>query len=314
MSLWFLLLGFAVHLALASTIPSPRPLVLWHGLGDSHSSPGMLEFMKLIKEIHPGIFIHSIFISEDLNEDKKAGFYGNVLEQLEFVADQLAAIPELEAGFDAVGLSQGGQFLRAYVECYNKPPVNNLITFGSQHMGISDIPICKPFDFLCQIARKAAKRAVYSTWAQENLIQAQYYRDPNNYASYLHANHFLPYVNNEIEEARNQTYARNFASLSNLVLVMFTEDKLVVPKESSWFGYEELRDSVVSDASDQQRFLAMDKKIIPMREQPLYIEDWIGLRELDERGAVVFSECVGEHMEMGDCWEELIVEYTGGSL
>lgn len=61
--------------------------------------------------------------------------------------------------------------MRAYVECYNNPPVNNLITFGSQHMGISDIPICRPFDFLCQIARKAAKRAVYSTWAQENLIQ-----------------------------------------------------------------------------------------------------------------------------------------------
>lgn len=34
----------------------------------------MLEFMKLIKEIHPGIFVHSIFINEDPSEDRKAGF------------------------------------------------------------------------------------------------------------------------------------------------------------------------------------------------------------------------------------------------
>jgi palmitoyl-protein thioesterase len=34
----------------------------------------MLEFMELIKEIHPGIFIHSVFILEDLNKDKEAGF------------------------------------------------------------------------------------------------------------------------------------------------------------------------------------------------------------------------------------------------
>lgn len=114
--------------------------------------------------------------------------YGNVNEQIELVANQIAAIPELKSGFDAIGLSQGqyirrfwflllynvcpgGQFLRAYVERYNVPPVHNLITFGSQHMGISDIPLCRPYDFLCQIARRAAKGAVYGKWAQENLVQ-----------------------------------------------------------------------------------------------------------------------------------------------
>jgi hypothetical protein len=49
--------------------------------------------------------------------------------------------------------------------------VNNLITFGSQHMGISDIPLCSPYDLLCQVARRAAKSAIYGSWAQENLIQ-----------------------------------------------------------------------------------------------------------------------------------------------
>lgn len=48
---------------------------------------------------------------------------------------QLKADPALANGFNAVGFSQGGQFLRAYVERYNDPPVHNLVTFGGQHMG-----------------------------------------------------------------------------------------------------------------------------------------------------------------------------------
>lgn len=61
--------------------------------------------------------------------------YGNVNEQVDFVAEQIANITELKHGFDAIGFSQAGQFLRAYVERYNTPPVHNLITFGAQHMG-----------------------------------------------------------------------------------------------------------------------------------------------------------------------------------
>ena len=39
-------------------------------------------------------------------------------------------------------------------------------------MGVSDIPSCRPYDFLCQVARRAVKGAVYSEWAQNNLVQA----------------------------------------------------------------------------------------------------------------------------------------------
>lgn len=87
------------------------------------------------------------------------------------MAEQLASIPELGRGFDGIGFSQGGQFLRGYVERYDDPPVFNLITFGSQHMGISDIPECRTFDFLCEVARRAAKAGVYTEWAQKHLVQ-----------------------------------------------------------------------------------------------------------------------------------------------
>lgn len=53
--------------------------------------------------------------------------------------------------------------------------------------------------------------------------------------------------------------------------------------------------------------------IISMHEQPLYKEDWIGLRDLDERKGVVFEVCKGEHMQMKDCWEDLVRRFAGSS-
>ncbi|KIY46181.1 alpha/beta-hydrolase [Fistulina hepatica ATCC 64428] len=295
-------------LALVFCLPagsSPRPLVLWHGLaGDSYASSGMLEFASMIEDMHPSIFVHSVYLDEDLDKDQRAGFYGNVDEQIAFAAVQLAAIPELQDGFDAIGFSQGGQFLRAYVERYNSPPVRNLITFGAQHFGISDIPACRSYDVLCQIARRTAKASVYSEWAQHNLVQAQYYRDPTHYEQYCAANYFLTSINNEIPESRNDTYKENFASLENLVLVLFTEDETVIPKESSWF----------EDKQTSLSATAIEKKIVHMHEQPLYIEDWIGLRSLDEGGKVNLTTCTGKHMHIADCWEDIVREFVGAPL
>lgn len=255
-------------------------------------------------------------------------------EQVEQVAAQLANVTELAGGFDAIGFSQGktllpqvshpytaspvapqrytqpdsvltgGQFLRAYVERHNVPPVHNLITFGSQHMGIADIPLCRPFDVVCALARRAALRGVYTDFAQRQLVQAQYFRDPARLEQYLAASRFLASVNNERVEERNATYKANFESLNKLVLVLFLQDETVVPKESSWFG---------AYAVPEDDEGALEKTIVPMRMQPLYREDWIGLRTLDERGAVVLETCEGEHMVLTDeCWQPLVRRFVGG--
>ncbi|KAH7915205.1 Alpha/Beta hydrolase protein [Hygrophoropsis aurantiaca] len=301
----------------AAAVKDIRPLVIWHGLGDTYASPGMVQFQSEVKKMHPGIFVHSIYIDEDAKKDQRAGFYGKVNDQLDLVAAQLASVPELSRGFDAIGFSQGGQFLRAYVERGNSPPIFNLITFGSQHMGISDLPLCSAYDLLCQIARRAARGGVYSEWAQENLIQAQYFRDPTQLALYTLASSFLADINNEVLPPLNKTYAANLASLSNLVLAMFAEDRTVVPKESAWFGSEappEEEDSTVYSAQkpfSEQETQAQDKAIIPMHRQPIYTEDWIGLRTLDERGAITLATCPGEHMQITGCWEDLVGKWIG---
>ncbi|KAG8754506.1 hypothetical protein FRC14_005009 [Serendipita sp. 396] len=262
-------------------VPPPRPLVIWHGLG---TKPTVL--------------------------------FGNVNEQIAQVAEQISSIPELESGFDAMGFSQGGQFLRAYVERYNNPPVRNLITFGSQHMGISDLPGCKPTDFLCRAAKNAAGAGVYTEWAQHHLVQAQYFRDHKHYDSYLRSNRFLADINNEAREEpdpdnraskqalKNTTYATNLASLDNFVMVLFNQDQTVIPKESAWFGSYEIPsdDDGTTDPP----------AIIHMRRQPLYKEDWIGLRTLDEQEKVFMVVCNGEHMRLEEaCWLPIVERWTG---
>lgn len=156
--------------------------------------------------------------------------------------------------------------------------------------------------------------------------QAQYFRDPDNLPDYLQTNEFLTSINNEIALSRNLTYKDNLVRLNKLVLVIFQKDKTVVPKETSWFGSVEPVDDedpdsslyLLDSAQAGQRPLSatrVDKTLIPMRLQPLYQEDWIGLRELDERGDVVLEACEGEHMQLSDgCWEPLVRRFCGGEL
>lgn len=77
---------------------------------------------------------------------RRATFFGCADDQVATVCAQLAALPDLtdrtrnpSRRFDAIGFSQGGQFLRAVVERCNGVglggvTVRNLITLGSQHV------------------------------------------------------------------------------------------------------------------------------------------------------------------------------------
>ena len=136
------------------------------------------------------------------------------------------------------------------------------------------------------------------------MLQAQYYRDTSQLSVYLSSNHFLTSINNEIPDSRNHTYAQNLASLSNLVLVLFTQDKTVVPKESAWFGsYAPVEDKALSAPT-----------LVPMKLQPLYLEDWIGLKQLDGAGRVTLLSCDGEHMQLArECWEPIVKRYLATS-
>lgn len=67
-------------------------------------------------------------------------------------------------------------------------------------------------------------------------------------------------------------------------MYVFDEDETVIPKESGWFAEVNATSGVVTH----------------LRERIMYKEDWLGLRKLDERGALVFRNATGAHMRLTD--------------
>ncbi|KAF9953308.1 hypothetical protein BGZ70_000301 [Mortierella alpina] len=257
-----------------------RPIVFYHGMGDSAHSKGMVQLFESIRDIAPGIFIHSISLAESESDDQRAGFFGNVNNQIELVCEQLKGIEELKDGFNAVGFSQGGQFLRAYIQRCNGPPVHNLVTVGSQHGGVSDIPGCvQAEDASCRLMRTIARSGVYSGYVRDHIVQAQYYKDPKNIERYLERSIFLPDINNELA-IKNSTYAKRLTSINKLVMFMFKDDLTVKPKETAWFGFED-----------------ENGEIIDLEDQDQYKQDWLGLKTMDHAGKLVFDILEGEHMQ-----------------
>lgn len=292
-----------------SLLPKPHPLVIWHGLGDSAHSEGIESFMSQLKEAFPGLYIHSITQDPSSDsEDRRQGFFGHVNDQVQNACEQIAAIKELRGGFDAIGFSQGGQFLRAYVQRCNTPKVRNLVTFGSQHMGIADLPACGPTDLLCRVAEAALLGGIYTDYAQSHLVSAQYYRnpkDPKAFASYLEKNDFIKDINNEGENT-NATYAKNLASLENFVMLMFDKDTTVEPKQSSWFASYPIRNETETSRKSDPN------EPIPLRQSSIYLDDRIGLKKLDKRGSLVMELCHGIHMQIDPaCQLKVFGKYVG---
>ncbi|RKF82765.1 Palmitoyl-protein thioesterase 1 [Golovinomyces cichoracearum] len=298
---------FGTHLAMASSLlrqsplspkDAPIPLVIWHGMGDSHNSKGMASIASVAEAANPGTFTYMIRVEDDGISDRSLTYFGNISSQIETVCAEMAAHPILSTApaVDALGFSQGGQFLRGYVERCNNPPVRSLVTFGAQHNGISKLNACDQDDFLCNFVQGLLRDNIWSEAIQSYVVPAQYFRDPTSldeYNKYLENSNFLADINNE-REHKNEDYKKNLIRLERFVMYMFQDDKTVVPKESGWFA--EVNGSTVT----------------PLQERSLYKEDWLGLKILDEKHALKFHTVPGSHMQLDDnVLEEIFKKYFG---
>lgn len=70
---------------------------------------------------------------------------------------------------------------------------------------------------------------------QEKLVQAEYWHDPLKEDDYKRNSIFLADINNEYHF--NQSYKDNLMKLKKFVMVKFTNDSMVDPLESEWFGF-----------------------------------------------------------------------------
>jgi len=236
----------------------------------------------------PDVHIHNVAVGPDPEMDKANTVFMRCVDQVQLVCDQLMADPLMAEGYSAVGISQGGLLIRGLVQrC--PLPVKNLITFGSPHQGVYGIPDCTQAtgsEDLCELVRELLSAGAYEPWIQDLIAAAQYWHDPLNNTNYAQGSHYLAVVNNEREE-KEEVYKSRMLQLENFVMLKWTEDETVIPRESSHFEFY---------APGQS------EAVLPLRESQLYIEDFIGLRSLDEAGNLTFFSVPGGHVHFDYSW------------
>jgi palmitoyl-protein thioesterase len=104
-------------------------------------------------------------------------------------------------------------------------------------------------------------------------------------ATYRKISVFLADINQE--RTFNEQYKTNLLKIRNLVLVKFLKDTVVIPRESEHFAFY---------ADDDT------SKIIPLQESPLYINDLLGLKTMDQQSRIKFLEADGDHLRFTDQW------------
>ena len=93
-----------------------------------------------------------------------------VCVQVEHGCAIIEADPALEAGYHAVGVSQGGLLLRGVAQLCPAPAprMRTLVTLGTPHQGIFGIPKCSNSDIFdeCTLVRNFLTEGAYNAWIQ----------------------------------------------------------------------------------------------------------------------------------------------------
>ncbi|XP_033360772.1 palmitoyl-protein thioesterase 1 [Bombus vosnesenskii] len=276
-------------------IDSP-PVVLWHGMGDSCCfSFSLGGIKKLIENRIPNIYVYSIRLGNNEIEDVEHSYFGNINEQIQEVCQQLSKNERLKNGYNAIGFSQGAQFLRAVIQRCPNPPVKNFISLGGQHQGVFGLPNCgtlKPK--ICNYITRIIKYGAYLQAVQGKFIQATYWHDPYQEEEYKKKSMFMADINNE--RYINETYKENLQRLRTMVLVKFTNDTIVKPTETEMFGfYKPGQGSLIQT----------------LEQSDLYREDRLGLKMLHDSGRIHFLHVHGNHLQFTEDWfvDNIIKKY-----
>ena len=138
--------------------------------------------------------------------------------------------------------------------------------------------------FWCNLLTAIENHGTLISWFQNNVAPAAYWRDHKNpkfYKEYLEYVKYLPYINNEIQHPKMEQYKQRFSNLNRAGFVLFENDTIIYPRESTQFGE-----------------VGADGSIVHMKDTEIYKNDAIGLKELEANGKLYLESMPGKnHME-----------------
>lgn len=245
------------------------PIVVLHGIASTATN------MDTFAEWLECTFQRKVY-NVEIGNGRKTSLFMPLEEQLAILCDTIYAEEALAAGFDFIGMSQGGLLARGYVERCNKFPVRNLINLVAPNGGVyipTTIDIYEPF-------------------YQEHLSISGYWRDPTDLVAYVENCSYLPALNNERLTIYSAQYKTNLLSLTNYVVIWSPNDDVLKPPASGKFSVFDI-----------------NYNIIPLEETAMYMQDLVGLRTLTERKQLSMYETNCSHVEHNDpvCFDQLYV-------
>lgn len=254
---------------------------------------------KWIQEIDPNVTLYSLPVCDD--DSSYANLWDQGQQIIDGIRHQIALAPEVfEDGYTLVAHSQGALTARTAVQRMDDHNVHTLICLAGPQLGEFGIPDISSDNALFQDLAAAGRDSVYTlvltgllrSEFQESLSVANYWSDPRPSAGlfeigkpradYLSGNTFLPVLNNEpergtqgpglpVDASEAVRYKGNFLRLRRAVFTAGTADEMIIPWNSGvWEFFEETGTSTV-----------------PLNETSLWLDDWVGLRELHETGRLV---------------------------
>lgn len=254
-------------------------IVLVHGILSDEK--GMLPTEQYIREY----FGETVYIKNvQLGAGVSTSWY-TMNHQIEWLKEELQRDPIL-AGQKIIMIahSQGGLIARAFIEEYNVPQTRIFITMASPHCGVMGTP-GKIDDrlFLLDSLETTLYTIMYSSYMQNNVSVAGYWRDTTHYQEYLQKSCFLPYYNNEINHPKSARYKQNICALEHMMLILASHEEVLEPRESAHFCFYPLGKSQSEDLIES------------IFDSVMFLKDKLGLKTLHDSGRLHFGIAYTNH-------------------
>ena len=261
------------------------PIICLHGLNCSVED--CYDLQKIIQIEHNNQPFYS------LNIDNNYESFKNLYIQIQDIQNEIRKIildhpQQFKNGFHFIAHSQGALLARSVIEESNDFIIKNFISLAGVQYG--EYGNCETY--ISGLNCSEITDILYSWAFKNNTSIAQFWHD-FNYSNYINYNVYLPFINNEIIDDKSIIRKKNFISIDHAYFFASNGDEVIVPWQSSHFGFYDLN--------------GID--IIDIKNQKIFIDDTFGLQTLYNNGKLDLIEI--DNIKHGD-WlhkQDIIEKY-----